>query len=683
MQGLLPNARMVNAVFDDLNPKTRHLWAYPDTGEWDGERNTDEMVVAMADYAAHGLQAVTVSLQGGSPCGNNPRDDHPPCGEMYSRDSSGFDKDGSIRKPFFDRLAKIIERADSLRMVVFVQLFYPDEARKIFVNDAAVVKAADNYVDWHVERGYTNVLLDVCNECDLCRIAYRYCPQHRLELTSLHWTATVHDGAVDHHLRGSHGQLLERMRSRAATRGYKILLSTSYVGGNLPEHDNVGKAIDGDELRHFDYINIHGNNLWAYQDGNLIHMVEKLRNLRHYRRMPVVISEDDGLCMHDGTMEWPKAEAAMYSPQNKGPQGVGCKFYFESCAPTRSSKCAFGNAVAAKVSWGLFLSCCGFATCPSWSHDYRRGESYQCPPVNWAFDASPDKSKFFSVVLMATGGGLPRYPPSRPPPYVIPPPPRPPPAKPPPPPLPPSSPKSPPPSPSLPPPPSPSPSAPPPPTLPCLTGRTSLPNGKLCSDETHQDGCVSSFASGARLCIWTSDSCSAASVACNVPPLPPPPDPEGPLPSSPQASLQSTTEQNTFSLSTSSGSTPPAASQSVAYVGNFPVLMVAAGASFFFAALSFVISRKLLGKPSQTMLPQEELTMEAASVNELEREDHDCTAPSLAEKKKRRKKLPGNEEELRLHEEKHSKSVVGTSRFRCEATRRAQSEICIPPRSLD
>ena len=29
---------MANAVFDDSNPATRNLWAYPDTGEWDADR---------------------------------------------------------------------------------------------------------------------------------------------------------------------------------------------------------------------------------------------------------------------------------------------------------------------------------------------------------------------------------------------------------------------------------------------------------------------------------------------------------------------------------------------------------------------------------------------------------------------------------------------------------------------
>ena len=125
VEGTLFNSRMVNGIFDDLNAGSVHLWKYPDTGRWDASRNTREFVAALPHYAAKGLQAVTVSLQGGSPCGNNPSDDHYPCGEMYNRDSSAFSSDGTLRPAAFARMGSIIEKADELGMVVFMQLFYP------------------------------------------------------------------------------------------------------------------------------------------------------------------------------------------------------------------------------------------------------------------------------------------------------------------------------------------------------------------------------------------------------------------------------------------------------------------------------------------------------------------------------------------------------------------------------
>ena len=44
IEGLLMNVRAVQAAFDDLKLATRPRWAYPDTGEWDPERNTGEFL---------------------------------------------------------------------------------------------------------------------------------------------------------------------------------------------------------------------------------------------------------------------------------------------------------------------------------------------------------------------------------------------------------------------------------------------------------------------------------------------------------------------------------------------------------------------------------------------------------------------------------------------------------------
>ena len=69
IEGLLLNSRMVQAIFDDLNPETRGKWAYPDTEKWDADRNTREFVAAMPEWRKHGLLAFTLNLQGGSPQG--------------------------------------------------------------------------------------------------------------------------------------------------------------------------------------------------------------------------------------------------------------------------------------------------------------------------------------------------------------------------------------------------------------------------------------------------------------------------------------------------------------------------------------------------------------------------------------------------------------------------------------
>ena len=68
IEGLLFNSRMANAIADDENPATRGAWAYAD-GDWDAERNTAEFIAALPAYRAHGLLAVCVNIQGGSPQG--------------------------------------------------------------------------------------------------------------------------------------------------------------------------------------------------------------------------------------------------------------------------------------------------------------------------------------------------------------------------------------------------------------------------------------------------------------------------------------------------------------------------------------------------------------------------------------------------------------------------------------
>jgi hypothetical protein len=69
IEGLLLNTRMVQGIFDDLNPETINRWVYPDTGKWDAERNTREFIAAMPEWREHGLLAFTLNLQGGSPYG--------------------------------------------------------------------------------------------------------------------------------------------------------------------------------------------------------------------------------------------------------------------------------------------------------------------------------------------------------------------------------------------------------------------------------------------------------------------------------------------------------------------------------------------------------------------------------------------------------------------------------------
>jgi hypothetical protein len=71
IEGLLLNARMVQATFDDLNPETRSRWAYPDIGRWDAERNVREFTAMLPEYRQHGLLAITVNFRAAAPRGTH------------------------------------------------------------------------------------------------------------------------------------------------------------------------------------------------------------------------------------------------------------------------------------------------------------------------------------------------------------------------------------------------------------------------------------------------------------------------------------------------------------------------------------------------------------------------------------------------------------------------------------
>ena len=247
VEGLLPNSRMVQGIFDDLNSETAKRWAYRDTGKWDAERNTREFVGAMKDWRDHGLLAFTLNLQGGSPLG-------------YSKDqpwrNSAFDETGALRDAYVTRLKAILDEADRLGMAVILGYFYfgQDEHLK---DEAAILRATDAATDWLVKQGYRHVLVEINNECDV-RYDHAILKPER-----------VHE-------------LIDRVKRRSAEAGLPLLASTSYGGGTLPG-ENVVKASD--------FLLLHGNGVKG--PDAIRSMVERTRKMKDYRGQPLVFNEDD------------------------------------------------------------------------------------------------------------------------------------------------------------------------------------------------------------------------------------------------------------------------------------------------------------------------------------------------------------------------------------------------------
>ncbi|MGF1485159.1 MAG: hypothetical protein ACFBZ8_12435 [Opitutales bacterium] len=247
IEGLLLNARVVQAIFDDLNPETRSRWNYPDTGEWDPDRNTREFIEAMPVWKDYGLRCLCFNLQGGSPQG-------------YSREqpwhNSTFEADGSLRPEYLARLSKILAEADRLGLVVNLGLFYFGQDHRL-TDEAAVIRAVDNAVEWLLQTGYQNLLLEVNNECNV-----RY-THPILQPPRVH-------------------ELIERVKATQAADGRRLWVSTSYGGGTVPL-PNVVKASD--------YLLLHGNDVG--DPNRIAAMVRETRAVEGYRPMPIVFNEDD------------------------------------------------------------------------------------------------------------------------------------------------------------------------------------------------------------------------------------------------------------------------------------------------------------------------------------------------------------------------------------------------------
>ncbi len=246
VQGLLLNSRMVQGTFDDLNPATRGQWAYPDTGQWDAERNTTEFLQAMAAWRAHGLLSFTLNLQGGCPYG-------------YCRSqpwvNSAFESDGRLRPAFMARLGRILDRADELGMVPMVGYFYFGQDDRLS-DEAAVVRAVDNATNWILDRGYRNVLIEVNNECN---VSYDHAI---LRCDRVH-------------------ELIERVRGTERA-GRRLHASTSLGGNSVPPAAVVEAS---------DYVLLHGNGV--ARPERLAEMIAEIRRLPGYTPKPIVNNEDD------------------------------------------------------------------------------------------------------------------------------------------------------------------------------------------------------------------------------------------------------------------------------------------------------------------------------------------------------------------------------------------------------
>ncbi len=349
VSGLLLNSRMANGLFDDLNPVTRGLWAYPDTGVWDAERNTDELIAALPAYRASGLAAIGVNLQGAAPGGYYRWHDEavkdllarlggggtaPTAAEVWRGlesprsqpwDSGAFASDGALRPAFAARAERLIGAADARGMAVCLGLFYFGQDERLR-DEAAVRRAVDNACDWLLGLPHENVVVEVNNEADI--------PLYE------HAVLTVDEVHA----------LVAQVRGHR--RGKRCLLAGTSVSGRRAPTAAIAEASD--------FLLLHGNGL--DEPEMITARVAETRALAGYRGQPVVFNEDD-------------------------------HFDFGG---RRSN---FAAALAARAGWGYFDPGAGAGGRTAWGN-YRDG--YQNPPIDWSI-GTPRKRAFFAMLEDVTG----------------------------------------------------------------------------------------------------------------------------------------------------------------------------------------------------------------------------------------------------------------------------------------
>lgn len=224
-EGLLMNVRMVNATFEDRKDSS-----------FDPEENTDRFLAKIPDYAAHGVRAFTICLQGGMP-------------GYEGAVNSAFNPDGSLRESYLMRVRRVIGACNRQGIVVILGCYYQRQSA-ILKDEEAVRTGVTNVVKWLRDNGFTNVVLEAANEYP-------------------------HEGFVHEVLRSPDG---EARLLRLAKRVWPQLLVSASGYGDGKLHPPVAEASD--------FLLIHFN-------GTPVERIpERIAALRKLGK-PIVCNEDD------------------------------------------------------------------------------------------------------------------------------------------------------------------------------------------------------------------------------------------------------------------------------------------------------------------------------------------------------------------------------------------------------
>jgi len=332
IEGLLFNVRAVQATFDDANAETRKFWAYPDTDEWDPDRNVSDFCAALPAWRAHGVLGLTINFQGG--------------GSLYSEeiyttyDNNGFTPAGDVKPAYAERIDRVLAKADELGMVVIAGLFYAAHILKL-ENEPALWRAADQALRFLEGTGRRNILIEVCNETEVC------------------WNKT---GLALFAPENCH-ELVARLKESHP----EFLISLSQGGMNAARnHALPSPAL----LQADDYVLLHGN-------GNRAHGLEA--GLRQVLAMPELEANPKPVVINEDSTGIPNLDVAWRNGVSWG--------YFDQ---------GFGGDRA----WGGDAYCKYKSKPRETSCEALSG--FQTVPVNWTINTD-QKRAFFARVSQVTG----------------------------------------------------------------------------------------------------------------------------------------------------------------------------------------------------------------------------------------------------------------------------------------
>jgi len=211
---------------------------------WNATRNTLEFVSNVSAYGNKGLNAVTVGMQGSNPdsTGNN----------NQACITTGFTSTGALKSDWVNRLMEVITATDQQQIVLILNLFDLAQEGRLDPDDGNIVSAVQAIVQFLVQQGATNVILDLASACSN---AY----SHQVLTPS------------------SINTLIKLVQAVS-----NIPVSTSFPPGVIPPDSIIETA---------DFLLLHATGL---NGTGLTELIQKVHNTPSYKRnpLPIVINQD-------------------------------------------------------------------------------------------------------------------------------------------------------------------------------------------------------------------------------------------------------------------------------------------------------------------------------------------------------------------------------------------------------